>query len=93
MERLKVKIVPASDLDNPDRLHIAFTVYSESAGALRASAGWTLKDAIGYLRLEHPHRRGGTFFPHNEWIMLLRLIEDGKPEILGKVKEWNRNSI
>ena len=46
MERLKVITVPATDLDNTDRLHTAFTVYGESAGALRASAGWTLKDAI-----------------------------------------------
>ena len=48
MERLKVITVTAIDLDNPDRLHTAFTVYSESAGALRASAGWTLKDAIEF---------------------------------------------
>ena len=48
MERLKVITVPAIDLDNQDRLHTAFTVYSESAGALRASAGWTLKDAIEF---------------------------------------------
>ena len=46
MERLKVITVPATGLDSPDRLHTAFTVYSESAGALRTSAGWTLKDAI-----------------------------------------------
>lgn len=46
MEILKVIMVPAPDLDNPGRLHIAYTVYSEAAGALRASAGWTLKDAI-----------------------------------------------
>ena len=46
MERLKVITVPADELDSPGVLHIAFTVYSESAGALRASAGWTLKDAI-----------------------------------------------
>ena len=48
MERLKVITVPATDLDNPDRLHTAFTVYSESAGALRASAGWTLRGAIEF---------------------------------------------
>lgn len=46
METLKVITVPAPDLDNPGRLHIAYTVYSEAAGALRASDGWTLKDAI-----------------------------------------------
>ena len=48
MERLKVITVPSTDLENPDRLHIALTVYSESAGTLRASAGWTLKDAIEF---------------------------------------------
>ena len=48
MERLKVITVPSTDLENPDVLHTAFTVYSESAGALRASAGWTLKDAIEF---------------------------------------------
>ena len=48
MERLKVITVPSTDLENPDGLHTAFTVYSESAGALRASAGWTLKDAIEF---------------------------------------------
>ena len=53
MERLKVITVPAIDLDNQDRLHTAFTVYSESAGALRASAGWTLKDAIEFYARDH----------------------------------------
>lgn len=48
MEILKVIMVPAPDLDNPGRLHVAYTVYSEAAGALRASAGWTLKDAIEF---------------------------------------------
>ena len=68
MERLKVITVPAADLDNLDRLHTAFTVYSESAGALRASAGWTLKDAIEFyardsgilqkrIRLQRPFER------------------------------------
>ena len=68
MERLKVITVPAIDLDNQDRLHTAFTVYSESAGALRASAGWTLKDAIEFyardngilrerIRLQRPFER------------------------------------
>ena len=46
MERLKVITVPADELDSPGVLHTAFTVYSETEGALRASAGWTLKDAI-----------------------------------------------
>ena len=46
MERLKVITDPADELDSPGVLHTAFTVYNETAGALRASAGWTLKDAI-----------------------------------------------
>ena len=68
MERLKVITVPSTDRENPDRLHIAFTVYSESAGALRTSAGWTLKDAIEFyardngilrecIRLQRPFER------------------------------------
>ena len=68
MERLKVITVPAIDMDRPDRLHTAFTVYSKAAGALRASAGWTLKDAIEFyahangilrelIRLERPFER------------------------------------
>ena len=46
MERLKVITDPADELDSPGVLHTAFTVYSETKGALRASSGWTLKDAI-----------------------------------------------
>ena len=72
MKILKVITVPALDLDNPGRLHVAFTVYSEAAGALRASAGWTLKDAIEYfsrdndiaresIRLHRPFERKETY--------------------------------
>ncbi|MCQ2188218.1 MAG: hypothetical protein MJY73_07760 [Bacteroidales bacterium] len=68
MERMKVITVPSTDLDNPGGLHTAFSVYSESAGALRASAGWTLKDAIEFyardngvlrdrIRLQRPFER------------------------------------
>ena len=68
MDELKVITVPATDLDNPDRLHTAFTVYSECEGVLRASAGWTLKDAIEFfardngvmrdcIRLQRPFER------------------------------------
>ena len=38
-----------------------------------------------YLRLKHPHRHGGMIFLHNKWVMLLRLIEDGKPEIYANI--------
>ena len=58
MERLKVITLPATDLDNPDRLHTAFTVYSESAGALKASAGWTLKDAIEFYARDNGNAGG-----------------------------------
>ena len=72
MKILKVITVPALDLDNPDKLHIAFTVYSEAAGTLRASAGWTLKDAIEYysrdnaivresIRLHRPFERQESY--------------------------------
>ena len=53
MVTLKVKTVPAADMDEPDRLHIAFTVYSEAAGALRASVGWTLRDAITFYARDY----------------------------------------
>ena len=72
METLKVITVPAPDLDNPGRLHVAYTVYSEAAGALRSSAGWTLKDAIEFysrdndivrerIRLHRPFERQETY--------------------------------
>ena len=59
MERLKVITVLSTDLENPDGLHTAFTVYSESAGALRASAGWTLKDAIELYARDNGNAGGG----------------------------------
>ena len=46
MELLRVITVPATDLDGA--VHTAFTVYRSLAGVLRASAGWTLRDAIEY---------------------------------------------
>ena len=58
MERLKVITVPADELDSPGVLHTAFTVYSESAGALRASAGWTLKDAIEFYARDNGNAGG-----------------------------------
>ena len=58
MERLKVITVPADELDNPGMLHTAFTVYSETAGALRASVGWTLKDAIEFYTRDNGNAGG-----------------------------------
>ena len=46
MEILNVITVPATDLDGG--YHTAFTVFDDSAGDLRSSAGWTLRDAIEY---------------------------------------------
>lgn len=68
METLMVKTVPARDLDNPDKLHTAYTVYKEVTGSLRVSSGWMLKDAIEYyvrdyglaredIRLHRPFER------------------------------------
>ena len=58
MERLKVITVPADELDSPGVLHTAFTVYSETTGALRASAGWTLKDAIEFYARDNGNAGG-----------------------------------
>ena len=44
MNKLKVITVPA--LDGKGSIHTAFTVFDCSAGDLRSSAGWTLRDAI-----------------------------------------------
>ena len=46
MERLSVITVPATDLDG--NYHTAFTVFDDFSEDLRASAGWTLRDAIEY---------------------------------------------
>ena len=51
MERLRVIMVPATDLDGA--YHTAFTVYDDSSLDLRASAGWTLRDAIEYYAREY----------------------------------------
>ena len=51
MERLRVRTVPATDLDGA--YHTAFTVYDDSSLDLRASAGWTLRDAIEYYAREY----------------------------------------
>ena len=56
MERLKVVTVPVTDWDN--KRHTAFTVYADFAGTLRASAGWTLRDAIEYYAREYGIEKG-----------------------------------
>ena len=52
---LIVITVPAIDLDGTD--HTAFTVYSDSFGALRASAGWTLRDALEFYAQDYGAQR------------------------------------
>jgi hypothetical protein len=49
--KLNVITVPSSDFDGT--YHTAFTVYNGAAGALRASAGWTLRDAIEFYAREY----------------------------------------
>jgi len=49
MIELRVITVPACEPDHSGREHIAYTVLDESTGTLRASAGWTLRDAIEYF--------------------------------------------
>jgi len=46
MKRLNVITVPATDLDG--NYHTAFTVFDDFVEDSRASAGWTLRDAIEY---------------------------------------------
>ena len=43
---MSVITVPATDLDG--NYHTAFTVFDDFSEDLRASAGWTLRDAIEY---------------------------------------------
>lgn len=58
MIELCVITVPAPDIDNPGGLHIAYMVYESSSGVLRASAGWTLRDAIEFFARDYCVRRG-----------------------------------
>ena len=51
MEVLSVITVPSLEYDGT--YHTAFTVYNCTAGALRASAGWTLRDAIEYYTRDY----------------------------------------
>ena len=53
MERLNVITVQADDLDNPGTLHTTYTVYSGSGDGLRASSGWTLRDAITFYARDY----------------------------------------
>ena len=58
MIELHVITVPAPDLDNPGGLHLAYTVLDLSSGTLRASAGWTLRDAIEFFTRDYGAQRG-----------------------------------
>ena len=58
MIELRAITVPAPELDRSGGLHVAYTVLDLSSGALRASAGWTLRDAIEGFAREYGVRRG-----------------------------------
>ena len=49
MVELHVITVPAFESDDNGKEHTAYTVHDEYDGCLRASAGWTLRDAIEYF--------------------------------------------
>ena len=51
MNELNVIAVPAVNWDGS--IHTAFTVYSNSDGVLRASSGWTLKDALQFYAQDY----------------------------------------
>ncbi len=53
---LSVITVPSADFDGT--YHTAFTVYNSAAGALRASAGWSLRDAIAFYAREYGIEKG-----------------------------------
>ena len=55
MERLNVITVPTTDLEGV--YHTAFTVYDDSCEGLRASAGWTLRDAIEFYSNDYRVKR------------------------------------
>lgn len=57
MIKLRVITVLAQDLDNPERLHTAYTLQDDSTGDLRTSAGWTLRDAIEYFSRDYGVQR------------------------------------
>ena len=56
MGRLYVLTVLATDLDGA--YHTAFTVFDDSSEDLRASAGWTLRDAIEFYAQEYGIEQG-----------------------------------
>ena len=58
MIELRAITIPAPELDRSGGLHVAYTVLDLSSGALRASAGWTLRDAIEGCAREYGVRRG-----------------------------------
>ena len=57
MIELRVITVPAQEIDGSGASHTAYTVQDDSAGGLRASAGWTLRDAIDYFARDYGVQR------------------------------------
>ena len=69
MERLRVITVPATDPDG--NYHTAFTVFDDFVEDSRASAGWTLRDAIEYYARRYGVEKGAIrlirpFFPQEK---------------------------
>ena len=67
--KLEVIAVPSADFDGT--YHTALTVYNCVGGALRASAGWTLRDAIEFYAREYGVEKGAValvrpFFPQEK---------------------------
>lgn len=60
MEQLYVTTVQSPDYDGA--VHTAFTVYNAAAGALRASAGWTLRDAVEFYARAYGVEKGAICF-------------------------------
>jgi len=76
VERLSVITVPSFDFDGTH--HIAFTVYNGAAGALRASVGWTLRDAIESYTREYRVEKGA--------IILMRPFVPQEKHLRGREK-------
>ena len=58
MIELRAITVPAPELDRSGGLRVAYAGLDLSSGGVRASAGWTLRDAIEGFAREYGVRRG-----------------------------------
>ena len=55
---VKLSVITVPSIDFYGTSHTAYTVYDCSAGDLRSSAGWTLRDAIEYYALRFGVEKG-----------------------------------